>query len=82
LQEVKVSSEGKSGYYIRRVCEAMQASLAKDFKYPLEAEAEKMLEQGGARPGYQREVRKFAVPDIRVTSDALVLQLDFELTVK
>jgi hypothetical protein len=82
LQEVKVTSEGKTGYYIRRVCEAMQASLAKDFKYPLEAEAGKMLEQGGARPGYQREVRKFAVPDIRVTNEALVLQLDFELTVK
>ena len=82
LQEVKVTSEGKSGYYIRRVCEAMQASLAKDFKYALEAEARKMLEDGAAQPGYKREVRKFTAPDIRVTNDALVLQLDFELTVK
>jgi hypothetical protein len=82
LQEVKVTSEGKSGYYIRRVCEAMQASLAKEFKYPLEAEARKMLEEGGAQPGYKRDVRKFTVPDIRVTDDALVLQVDFELTVK
>jgi hypothetical protein len=82
LQEVKVTSEGKSGYYIRRVCEAMQASLAKDFKYELEAEARKMLEGAGALPGYQREARKFTVPDIRVTNDALVLQVDFELTVK
>jgi len=82
LQEVKVTSEGKSGYYIRRVCESMQASLAKDFKYPLEAEAQKMLEGAGARPGYKREVRRFTVPDIRVTNDALVAQVDFELTVK
>ena len=82
LQEVKVTSEGKSGYYIRRVCEAMQASLAKEFKYPLEAEARKMVEEGGAQPGYKRDVRKFTVPDIRVTDDALVLQVDFELTVK
>jgi hypothetical protein len=82
LQEVKVTSEGKSGYYIRRVCEAMQASLAKDFKYALEAEARKMLEEGAAQPGYKREVRKFTAPDIRVTNDALVLQVDFELTVK
>ena len=81
LQEVKVTSEGKSGYYIRRVCEAMQASLLKDFKYALEGEARKMLEEGGP-PGYKREARKFTVPDIRVTNDALVLQLDFELTVK
>ncbi|MCX6626128.1 MAG: hypothetical protein NTW28_00665 [Candidatus Solibacter sp.] len=82
LQEVKVTSEGKSGYYIRRVCEAMQASLVKDFKYALEAEAQKRLEAPGAQPGYRREVRKFTVPDIRVTDDALVLQVEFELTVK
>ena len=82
LQEVKVGSEGKSGYYIRRVCEAMQASLVRDFKYSLEAEAQRMLEGAGAQPGYKREARKFTVPDIRVTNDALVLQVDFELTVK
>jgi len=33
-------------------------------------------------PGFQREIRKFTVPDIRVSNDSLVLQLDFELTVK
>ncbi len=82
LQEVKVTSEGKSGYYIRKVCESMQASLARDFKYPLEAEAQKMPEGAGAQPGYKREVRRFTVPDIRVTNDALVAQVDFELTVK
>jgi hypothetical protein len=82
LQEVKVGSEGKTGYYIRRVCEAMQASLARDFKYGLESVAQAMLEGAGAQPGYRREVRKFTVPDIRVTNDALVLQVDFELTVK
>jgi hypothetical protein len=82
LQGVKVTSEGKSGYYIRRVCEAMQASLVRDFKYALEAEARKLLEAGGAQPGYKREVHKFTVPDVRVTNDALVLQVDFELTVK
>jgi hypothetical protein len=82
LQEVKVTSDGKSGYYIRRVCEAMQASLAKDFKYALEADAQKMLEAPAAQPSYLREVRKFTVPDVRVTNDALVLKVDFELTVK
>ena len=82
LQQVKVTSEGKTGYYIRRVCEAMQASLTRDFKYPLEGQARRMLEDPSAQPGYKREVRKLSVPDIRVSSDALVLQVDFELTVK
>lgn len=82
LQEVKVSSAGKSGFYIRRVCESMQSTLARDFRYPLDADAHRILEEAGAQPGYQRELKNLKVPEIRVTSDALVLTLDFELTVK
>jgi hypothetical protein len=82
LQQVKVTSEGKTGYYIRRVCESMEASLTRDFKYPLEEQAKRMLEDPAAQPGYKRELRKLTVPDIRVTNDSLVLQVDFELTVK
>ena len=80
--EVKAESEGKSGYYIRRVCAAMETSLARDFRYPLAAEAGKLLEAPGSLPAYSREVHKFAVSEIRVTADALVLVLDFEMTVK
>jgi hypothetical protein len=82
LQQVKVASDGKTGYYIRKVCEAMQASLTRDFKYPLQDQAKRMLEDPAAQPGYKREVRKLTVPDIKVTNDALVLSVDFELTVK
>jgi hypothetical protein len=82
LQEVKVTSAGKSGFYIHKVCEAMQASLARDFHYPLDADAHRILEDSGVQPGYHRELKNFKVPDIRVTGEALVLSLDFELTVK
>jgi hypothetical protein len=82
LQEVKVSSAGKSGYYIRRVCEAIQSTLAREFRYPIEADAHRILEDPGSQPGYKRELKSFKVPEIRVTGDALVLGLDFELTVK
>jgi hypothetical protein len=82
LQNVKVTSEGKTGFYIRRVCSAMEASLARDFKYALERDARAMLENPEVQPSYKREVRKFDVRDIRVTNDALVVQVDFELTVK
>lgn len=82
FQEVKVASAGKSGYYIRKVCEVMQATLARDFHYPLDAEAHRILEDPGAQPAYKRELKNFKVPEIRVTADALVLALDFELTVK
>jgi hypothetical protein len=82
LQDVQVSSPNRSGYYVRKVCEAMKGSLAKGFTYPLSEAMQHALEDPGMLAGYKREVRKFTVPDIRVTDDALVLQVDFELIVK
>ena len=82
LANVAATSDGKTGFYIRRVCSGLASSLARDFHYPLAAEAQKALEDPGAQPDYPRELRHFTVPDIRITPDALVIQVDFELTVK
>jgi len=82
LAGVTAASEGKTGFYIRRVCTALTSSLARDFHYPLAAEAQRALEDPGMQPDYRRELRQFRVPEIRVTNDALVLVVDFELTVK
>ena len=82
LTEVKVTSDGKTGYYRRRVCTALESSLERDFQYPLAAEAKKTLEDPGGLPAYRRDVRKFNVSEIRVTNDAMVLAVDFELTIK
>lgn len=71
-----------TGYYVRRVCAALQSSLARDFRYPIGAAAKSALEDPGAQPAYPRELRDFRVTEIRVTNDALVLVVDFELTVK
>jgi len=60
----------------------MQATLARDFRYPIEADAHRILEDPRSQPGYQRDLKNFKVPEIRVSGDALVLSLDFELTVK
>ena len=82
LQNVVATSESKTGIYIRRVCTILGASLARDFKYPLAAEARRILEDSTSQPGYKRELRDFQVPGLRVTSDALVIQADFALVVK
>jgi hypothetical protein len=60
----------------------MEAALARDFRYAVERDAQLMLENPAVQPNYKREVRKFDVHDIQVSNDALVLQVDFELTVK
>jgi hypothetical protein len=82
LADVTAAPEGKSGYYIRRVCEALQSSLGRDFRYPIASEFQKALEDASIQPAYPRTLRNFQVPDIRVTNDALVLVLEFELTVR
>ncbi|HUB83036.1 MAG TPA: hypothetical protein VMB03_29755 [Bryobacteraceae bacterium] len=82
LTHVAAASEGKTGIYIRKVCGILGASLERDFKYPLSAEAKRILEDTSGQPGYQRELRDFQVPAIRVTDDALVIQADFALIVK
>jgi hypothetical protein len=82
MRDVTVTSDSKNGFYIRRVCEAMAASLVRDFRYPLDPVAQKMLEDPGSQPAYQRELKHFNVTEIRVTEDALVLVLDFQLTIR
>jgi hypothetical protein len=82
LRDVVVTGDSKSGYYIKRVCGVMASSLARDFRYPLATETRRILEDPGSQPQYKRELKSLSVPEIRVTGDALVLVLDFELTVK
>lgn len=82
LQDVKVVSDGKTGFYIRRVCSAMEASLARDFRYPLEKTAAAILEETPAPSAYRRVLKDFTVSEVRVSPESLVLVLDFQLTVK
>jgi hypothetical protein len=82
LQNVTAASEGKTGIYIRRVCSILGASLQRDFKYPLAAEAKRILEDSTGQPGYKRELHGFQAPSVRVSNDALVIEADFALVVK
>lgn len=82
LGKITVASDGKTGYYIRRVCAALSSSLQRDFRYPISTQFQKALEDPAIQPAYPRQLRNFKVPEIRVSSDALILVLDFELTVK
>ena len=82
LKDIEVSSDSRTGFYIRRVCAGMKTSLGRDFRYPIDPAAQKLLEDPDSQPSYKRELRHFKVTEIRVTDDALVLVIDFELTVR
>jgi hypothetical protein len=82
LTKVEAVSDGKTGYYIRRVCTALSASLGREFRYPLASQFQKALEDATIQRAYPRQLRNFKVQEIRVTNDALALVLDFQLTVR
>lgn len=82
FREVYARPESGGGFYARSVCGVLSSSLERDFKYPLAAEAKRALEDPGMQPGYRRDLRRFGVPEIRVTDQAVVLRVDFELWVK
>jgi len=82
LRDVVVTPDSTDGFYVRRVCSAMAASLSRDFRYPLAELARRAMEDPAALPGYPRELHEFRITDIRVTNDALDVTLDFQLTIK
>jgi hypothetical protein len=81
LSEVKVTAV-KDSYYIRRVRSAMALSIARDFKIELRDQARRLLEQTREGAPYQQELAAFTLNEIKITSDSLILVLDFRLVVK
>jgi hypothetical protein len=79
LSDVKITAT-KDSYYIRRVRQAMSQSMARDFKLEIRDQARRLLEQ--THEGYKQELASFALTEIRLTPDALILAIDFRLVVK
>ena len=82
LKDVRVSSEGKDGIYIRGVRVALTENLSKEFSYGLMMDVKKILEEQREKASYRQELTGFHVSQIRVTADALVLTMDFVMDVR
>jgi hypothetical protein len=81
MEDVKVSTV-KDSYYIRRVRAALTQSFAKDIKLDVREQARKLLEQPRENATFQQELKDFDLAAVRVTADALVLEVEFKLVVK
>jgi hypothetical protein len=68
------------GLYARRVSRALAESLPAQFAYPAAQEARRLIEMPSVE-GYRRELKRFDVTRVSVAPDALVLSVDFELTI-
>ncbi len=81
LKDVAVSSNGRDGIYIRRVCIEIKKAMERDFQYPLVSEAKKLLETK-RDPLFDQELRKFTVHGVWVSNLAVVINYDLILAVK
>jgi hypothetical protein len=82
LKDVRVDSVNKDGVYIRLVRSALAYSLAAEFGYRVLDDAKKVLEARRDPLQITQELGRFTVQAIQVSGDALVLSVDFSLTVK
>src|SRR5207249_3145671 len=82
LKDVRVESINKDGVYIRIVRGSLAYSLANEFQYRVIDDARSMLEARRDPLPLTQELRNFTVNEIRVTGEALVLNVDFTLAVK
>jgi hypothetical protein len=83
MDDVHVSTV-KDSYYIRRVRAALTESFGKDFTIDVGKQAKKIMEQPAVDSSatFTRELSGFDLSAVRVTSEALVLVVEFKLVVK
>jgi hypothetical protein len=72
----------RDGFYIRRVKLALRATLTKEFKYSIAADAKRLMEQQDPGEPYKRKLVRFDVSAIQVAGEELVLIVDFVLAVQ
>jgi hypothetical protein len=76
----------RDSYYIRRVRDALAQSFAKDFKIDVREQAAKLLgqtqEKSAEKSAVTTELKDFALSQVSLTDDAIVLEVEFKLVVK
>lgn len=81
LSDVRVDSGGKDSFYIRRVRKALSESLEKEFSLDVAGRARELLEDRDPKSGFRRQLSGFEFRQVKVTREAIVLDVDFALTV-
>lgn len=82
LSDVRVDTGGKDSFYIRRVRKALAESLEKEFSLDVAGRARELLEDRDPKAGFRRQLSGFEFRQVKVTREAVVLDVDFALTVE
>jgi len=83
FKDVEVDPHGRRGFYIDRVVAELRKSFSSQFKFNIDQEAKRLLDFPEGPPGsLGRKVDNFKMESLWVTKDAVVLKVDFHVTVK
>lgn len=82
LADVRIDTGGKDSFYIRKVRSALAESMEKQFTLDVGAKARELLESKEPGAAFQRELSGFEFRQVKISRDAIVLDLDFTLTVR
>lgn len=82
LADVKVDTGGKDSFYTRRVSNALRESLERQFGLDVAGRARELLEQKDPKAGFVRQVSTFEFRQVKVGRDAVILDVDFAVTVR
>jgi hypothetical protein len=75
LREVEVTSDGRRGLNARAVCKQLAATLPRVLRYDFAPGFKSALEAEGPGMPFHKSVDDIVVQDIRVSKEALVLQV-------
>ena len=82
LRDVEVVSDDRNGMYSRAVCKALAETVPRVLVYDFAPDFKRALEAEHPSVPFAKKVDDLAVQSIRVSKDALVLQLALKLTLR
>ena len=83
FKDVEADANGRHGFYVDRVIAQLKKTFASTFKFNIDQEAKRLLDFPEGPPGsLGRKVDNFKMESLWVTKDAIVLKVDFHVTVK
>ncbi len=82
LREVEVVSDGKRGVYARAVCKGLAETIPRVLVYDFGPDFKRALEAENPGVPFKKTVDDLVVQGMRVSKEALVLQLGLKLTLR
>jgi len=82
MTNISVATVDRGSWYSRRIRDAFARNFPKYFEYKVLDDLKNTIEKGQPKGPFTLQLGALQVPRIRVTNDAVILDLDFSLSVR